>query len=116
MNQEQSKQAHTIISYYQTKYKAKFNKRPVVNRNKLQYLILNVMKDLTLQQIKDLIDFYVSTDRQPSLLHFCYEYDEVLNKMNEEAKDLEKRKALLIQTQKNVMEFRRQYGNDAQRD
>jgi hypothetical protein len=116
MTQEQSKQAHAIISYYQTKYKEKFNRKPVVNRNKLQYLILNALRDLSMKELKELIDFYIRTDRSPSLLHFCYEYDEVLDKMNEEVKDLEKRKALLQQTQKNVMEFRRQYGNDAQRD
>jgi DNA/RNA-binding domain of Phe-tRNA-synthetase-like protein len=114
MTQEQNKQAHIIISYYQSKYKIKFNRKPVVNRNKLQYLILNVLRDLSIDEIKELVDFYISTDRNPSLLRFCYEYDEVLGKMNEESKDLEKRKALLLQTQKNVMEFRRQYGNDAQ--
>ena len=114
MTPEQSRQAHAIISYYQTQYKNKFGKTTVVNRNKVQYLIANILRDLTTKDIKSLIDFYISTDRNPSLLYFCYEYDEVAEKKTEHASDLEARKALLLKTQDNVMEFRRRYGNAGQ--
>lgn len=111
MTQEQSKQAHLIISYFQAKYKAKFNRTAIVNRNKLQYLVANILKDLATKEIKHLLDYYISTYKDPNLVTFCYEYDEILRDMNIQAKDLEKRKALLEQTQKNVIEFRSKYGN-----
>lgn len=110
MTQEQSKQAHAIITYYQTKYKAKFGRRAIVNRNTLQWSVANILKDLTVKEIKNLIDFYISTDKNPSLKTFCYDYDEIYQRMDLEAKDLEERKALLKKTQKDVEEFRRRYG------
>lgn len=111
MTSEQNRQAHTVISYYQKIYSDKFGKRPVVNRNKLQYLIANVLKDLSLKEIKALLDFYVKTTISPSLLYFCYEYDEIMQKRDQESEDLEMRKQLMIKTQQNVEEFRRRYGD-----
>lgn len=102
--------AHTVISYYQTKYKEKYDKPTVVNRNKTQYLVVNMLKDLTIKEAKDLIDFYLKTDKSPSLITLCYEYDDVLEKKASEAKDLENRINLLSETQKAVEEFRRRYG------
>lgn len=110
MTQEAKQTAHAIITYYQTQYKKIYNVNAIVNRNKLQNLILNILKDLGIREIRKLIDFYLSTDKNPSLTYFCYEYDELINRMNLEASDLEHRKALLKQTQKNVEEFRRRYG------
>jgi hypothetical protein len=102
--------AHTIISYYQTQYKNRYGKTATVNRNKVQYLIVNILKDWSVKQVKELIDFYLETDKNPNLSLFCYEYDEVLESMHESIKDLENRKNLLSQTEKAVQEFRRRYG------
>jgi hypothetical protein len=113
MTQDEAKQAHTIISYYQTKYKAKFGERPVVNRNKLQWQVSNMLKDLNVTMIKRLIDFYIKTEKQPSLQRFTYEYDEIYETMNKEAQDLETRKAIMRETQKSVEEYRRQFGDNA---
>jgi len=110
MTQDPKQSAHAIITYYQTQYKKIYNSTAVVNRNKLQNLIVNILKDLSVQDIKKLIDFYLSTDKHPSLTYFCYEYDEILDRMKLEEADLDHRKALLKQTQKNVEEFRRRYG------
>jgi hypothetical protein len=110
MTQAQSKQAHALISYYQTKYKAKFGRRAIVNRNILHWSILNILKDLSSKEIMTLMDFYIKTDKNPSLKTFCYDYDEIYERMNLEAKDLEKRKTLLKKTQKDVEDFRRRYG------
>jgi hypothetical protein len=110
MTQEQSRQVHAIISYYQSKYNVKFGQRPVVNRNTLQWAVANMLKDLSMKELKEIIDFYIETDKQPSLKTLCYEYDEVIERMRLESKDLERRKALLERTQKSVEEFRRRYG------
>ncbi len=110
MTQDAKQSAHGIITYYQTQYKKKYRVSPVINRNKLQNLVVNILKDLSVQEIKKLIEFYLSTDKNPSLVYFCYEYDEILDRMRLEESDLEHRKALLKQTQMNVEEFRRRYG------
>lgn len=111
MTAEQNKQAQAIITYFQEKYKEKFNKRAVVNRNKVQFLIANMLNDLTPTEIKKIIDFYVRTDKNPSLLYLCYEYDEVIEAMETQEKDLAARKALLAATEQRVKEFRERYGN-----
>lgn len=102
--------AHTLISYYQKKYKERYGQSTVVNRNKVQYLIVNMLKDLSMAEAKDLVDFYIKTDKSPSLITLCYEYDDVLVKKDQEAKDLENRINLLAETKKTVEEFRRRYG------
>lgn len=101
--------SHQIISYYKTKYKEKRGIAAVVNRNKVQYWINNILKDMSSNDLKDLIDFYLSTDKNPSLSSFCYEYDEILRKKQSEEKDLESRKKLISRTQQSVEEFRRRY-------
>lgn len=110
MTQDLKQSAHAIITYYQGQYKKIYNLPPVVNRNKLQNLIINILKDLSVRDIKKLIDFYLKTDKHPSLTYFCYEYDEILDKMKLEEADLDHRKALLRKTERNVEEFRRRYG------
>lgn len=107
---DSKQQAHTLITYFQKEYLIKFNKKAIVNRNKLQNLVVNMLKDLTLPEAKQVVDFYIRTDRSPTMLYLCYEYDEVLQEMKSHEKDLEQRKALMRQTQNNVEEFRRRYG------
>lgn len=102
--------AHSLISCYQTQYKNKYGSPTVVNRNKLQHLVANILKDLSVDETKQLIDFYLETDVNPNLAVFCYEYDEILERKLAEARDLAKRKSLLAETQKTVEEFRRRYG------
>lgn len=107
---DSKQQAHALISYFQNVYQSKFGKKPIVNRNKLQNLVVNMLKDLTVTEAKKVIDFYIKTDKNPRFLYLCYEYDEVLEQMNLYEKDLERRRALMKQTQKNVEDFRRRYG------
>jgi hypothetical protein len=103
-------QAHALVTYFQKAYQAKFNTRAIVNRNKLQNLLVNMLRDITVTEARAVIDFYIKTDRNPTLLFLCYEYDEVLQQMQAHQKDLERRQALMRETQKNVEEFRRRYG------
>jgi uncharacterized protein affecting Mg2+/Co2+ transport len=70
-----------------------------------------MLKDFSTAEIKEIIDFYLKTDKDPSLYRLVYEYDEVVEAMEKEAADLEARKALLAETQKRVQEFRERYGN-----
>jgi hypothetical protein len=109
LKMSEATKAHSIISYYQTQYKSMYGKSAIVNRNKAQYSVINILKDLSVSQIKQLIDFYLKTDKYPNFISFCYEYDEVLIKMNEELDDLEIRRHLLDNTKKTVDEFRKRY-------
>ena len=107
---DSKQQAHSLVTYFQKVYRDKFNRDPIVNRNKLQNLLVNMLKDVSLADAKKIIDFYVKTDKNPKLLYLCYEYDEVIEQMQLHERDLERRKQLIKQTQQNVEEFRRRYG------
>lgn len=111
MTQEESKQAHALIDFFQKEHQRLRGSKSVVNRNKVQYLLVNVLKDLSPKEVKQLITFYIKTDTEPSLLFFCYEYDTVLEEQKKENVDIEERKALMRETRRGVEEYRKRYGN-----
>lgn len=113
MTNEENKRAQALMNYFQKKYEEKYKQKPILNRNKIQYLLFNVLKDLSVVQVKKLIDFYVKTDRNPTLLYFCYEYDEVAHSLAEHEGDLLNRKTIMSDTQKAVIEYRKRYGRNA---
>jgi len=103
------KNAHTLISEYQRLYAAKYGEKPVLNRNRLKHLIGDILIDLTVEQVKTLLAFYIKTDSEPSLSQFCYEYAELWRTMRENERDETQRKHLLRETEKRAKEFRERY-------
>lgn len=106
-----NKLIQTIISYYISEFKKKYAKNPVVNRNTVKYLIDNMLKDLSQEEIYQLIRYYLKIELEPSLSKLCYEYDDILIKQREEEEDTEYRKQVMNETHQRVLEFRRRYGH-----
>jgi len=100
----------SIISYYVSEFKNKYGNNPVVNRNTVKYLIDNMLRDLSVEEIKDLIVYYLQIETEPSLQKLCYEYDDILIKQREEQEDAGKRRIVMNETHRRVLEFRQRYG------
>jgi|SRR3954468_6993705 hypothetical protein len=103
-------QAHTLISFYQTQYQKRFNRRPVLNRNKLKYLIADILRDLSVAEVQKLIAYYIKIEKDPELISLCYEYAEILEQMRKNDTDSEERANLRRDTERRVMEYRERYG------
>jgi hypothetical protein len=103
-------QAHTLISFYQTQYQSRFGKRPVLNRNKLKYLIADILRDLSVAEVQKLISYYIRVEKDPSLISLCYEYTEILEQMRKNETDSTERANLRRETERRVLEYRERYG------
>ena len=106
------KQAHAIIEFYKKSYKEKYGENPILNRNKLKYLIKDALADLSPNQFKELIKYYLRVELEPSLLKLCYEYDELMIKKEREKKELKLGAQLRRETRERVENFRRTYTHD----
>ena len=103
-------QAHSLISFYQVQYEKRFGKRPILNRNKLKYLIADILRDLSMSEVQKLIAYYVKIEKDPELVSLCYEYTEILERMQKDESDTTERAYLRRDTARRVMEYRERYG------
>jgi hypothetical protein len=71
-------------------YKEEFDSEPVINRNKARASIQAILMDYSLQEVKDMLEYYVSHWIDPTLQWFCYNYEQVLIAQDE----AEQRKAI----------------------
>lgn len=102
--------AHTLISYYQKIYAEKYGEKPVLNRNKLKYLIADALRDFKIADFKAVIEYYLEVEKDPSLLKLCYEYAEIWERLRRNKKDADTRKQLLRDTKSRVQQFRERFG------
>ena len=104
-------QAHMLISHYQKLYEQRFGKRPILNRNKLKYLLADILRDLSMDEVKALITYYIKVEKaEPALLTLCYDYAEILEVMRKNEKDASERSQLMRETMQRTREFRERYG------
>jgi hypothetical protein len=103
-------QAHSLISEYQRLYQHKFGEKPIMNRNKLKYLLVDILRDLSTAQVKELMAYYIEIEAQPSLLSFCYDYAELYEMKARNERDADERKRLMRETERRTKEFRERYG------
>lgn len=101
--------ANDMITHFIKAYNSKFKEKPIVNRGKMKYAIAEILQDWSQTEVKDLLNYYVSTDIKPDLSDFCRRYDEIIREKRLEADDQAVRKQLLNETKKSVLEFREKY-------
>lgn len=112
MSKSQFEQADTFINYFVKIYTVKFKTRPIINRSRMKYSVVDMLKDLNLTEAKALADYYVSHYTEASISEFLYKYDEMIEEMHAEKADLAQRGQLLSETQSAVQRFRERYGNN----
>jgi len=100
-------QAQGLITYYQQKYKELFGELPgLLNRNTLKYPLVDALTDLTVDQFKQIIDYYLKIEAEPSLQKLLREYPDIWQHLQNDEKDNHQRKELRRETARRVQEFR----------
>lgn len=112
MSKSQFEAADTFINYFVKAYTGKFKSRPIVNRSKFKYGVVDMLKDIKLTEAKALADYYITHYTEVSIGEFLYKYDEMIQEMNAEQADLAQREQLLSETQSAVQKFRERYGKN----
>jgi hypothetical protein len=102
--------ANQLVTYYQRKYKARYHEDALVARSKLKYPLADALTDFTVDQLKKAIDFYLATDKDPSLSSFAYDYVEIIDTMRKQFRGDQERRMLMEETKARVMKFRERYG------
>lgn len=110
MTLDESKTIHALITYFQAQHTKKTGRKAIVNRNKVKYLIHDMLQDLTADEIKALIRDYVARSREPNIMTMCYEYDTFLEELKKEKEDIADRQRLLKSTEQSVKEYRERFG------
>lgn len=111
---ERLKQANELVTLFMSLFKERFHKTPVLNRYKQRFALSDILEDMSFDDLKMLLKYYVKVDAEPSLTSFCYEYDELYVKMQRDAKDEAERHQIRKETEQRVREFRERYGKNAQ--
>lgn len=73
------KQAHILSSYFAQQFKAKYGYDHKFNRNKARWSWDNILMDMTMDEAKSLVDYYMSTvsTNGHTLEWFFYNYDKL---------------------------------------
>lgn len=98
-----------MISFFNAEFQKKTGNKCITNRNKVKYLLADILRDIGVEELKSLIKYYVDTDKAPTLQKFCFEYDEILLHKRATEDDKKERISLLATTKKSVVEFRKRY-------
>lgn len=104
-----AKDAHTLISYYETIYKRQYGTKPLLNRYKARWGFDSVLMDMPMAEAKALLDYYVESGnaRNRDLEWFFYNYDKLREAHEKVKDDAVKRKALMEESRRRAEEWRR---------
>lgn len=104
-----AKDCHVLINYYLKSYEGLHGKKPVVNRNIARWGFDNMLYDLTMVEVKELIDFYMKTSgsHNHSLQWFYNNYEKLVTSKQEQDEDRVHREKLMAQTRARTEEWRK---------
>jgi hypothetical protein len=99
---------HKLTTYYEKKYKEKYKTAAVVNRNTARWGFDSILKGISPEETKELLDYWFSADstqRHP-LQWFFYNYDKLIAARSEQSEDDALRDNLRKKTEQRVKEWR----------
>lgn len=100
-------ECHALTSYYIKVYKEKYGKAPIVNRNIAKGQFQNMLMDYTSDEIKELIEFFITTQstNNHKLNDLFYGYDKLLEAMEQHNADVAFRQKLKEETKHRTEEW-----------
>ena len=103
-----AKDCHILISYYEKLYKEKYQVAAVVNRNKARWDFDGILRGMTLEETKKLLDFWFSFESQQRhpLQWFFYNYDKLIQARTEQSEDDLLRRKLRNESEERVKKWR----------
>jgi hypothetical protein len=111
MTKPTAQQCHAMTTYFVNAYVAKYQMKPVVNRNVARWGFESVLMDYPPTEARELVDFYFKTTGPHDLTWFLYNYDkvEVERQEYEENKRLAKKR--MKETEERLRVWRERNGN-----
>lgn len=104
-----AKDCHTLTSYFEKIYKAKYNVVPNVNRYAARWGFDSVLQSMNIEQAKALLDYYLTTPatRKHDLDWFFYHYHELIDSMLRAKDDAAHRRKLMEESKSRAEQWRK---------
>jgi hypothetical protein len=100
-----NKEPYVLLSYYDKLYLDRYGKRPVINRYREKWGMLDVIESVGLDRGKELLDYYFKTTNPGhSITWFLNNFDNLDEMLEEKKKDRELREKLRLQTKQMIEE------------
>lgn len=101
-------ECHALTSYFIKKYKAKYDRMPVVNRNISKAQFQNMLMDYNSDELKKVIDFFLTTvsGNNHKINDLFYGYDRLMEAMQTHDADRRMQEKLREETRRRTEEWR----------
>jgi hypothetical protein len=111
-------QCNSLTTYYMKAYEEKFRRARPVNRNTARWSWANMLEDMTVAEVKELIDYYMKIDgtHGNQLPWFFNHYDELIKNKEAQEADDEFREKLRQETILRTEAWRQARGGNAGSD
>jgi hypothetical protein len=99
---------HKLTTYYEKKFKEKYQTAAVVNRNTARWGFDSILKGISPEETKELMDYWFSANsaqRHP-LQWFFYNYEKLLQAKAEQSEDDALRDKLRHESEERVRKWR----------
>lgn len=108
-----AKDCHALITYYEKKFKEKYNTAAVVNRNTAKWGFDTILKGMSPQETKELLDYWFSIDTQNRhrIDWFFYNYEKLIDARAAQSEDGILRQHLRSESEDRVRKWRERRGN-----
>lgn len=104
-----AKDAHSLVSYYESAYTKHYGKKPVVNRYKARWGMDSILMDMPMKEAKALLDYYVESGNalNRDLEWFFYNYEKLRESYDKVRDDAVKRRILMEESRRRAEEWRK---------
>lgn len=104
-----AQQCHAMTTYFVNEYSEVVGRSPVVNRNKARWGFEAVLMDYSAAKTKELIDFYLTSETNPTLDGFLYNYDKVVVNIQDRVERDKSRESRREATQERLERWRNRW-------
>jgi len=107
------KQAHALVNHYIKQYENKYSVKPTVNRYSARWGFDSMLMDLSLDEVKALIEYYVNDTigyNHHSLEWFFYNYERLIESKKLSEEEAERLSVIREQSRKRIEEWRNRIG------
>lgn len=100
---------HALTTHYISLYQGRYNRKPLINRNRARWGWDNILEDLTPTQCRQLLEYYFSAEssKNHSIDWFFHNYDKLIEKKKYDEADAVDRAQLRAESKKRVEEWRK---------
>lgn len=101
-----AQQCHSAITYFEKAYIEKHGFKPVINRHTARWGFDSVLRDMSADECKSLIDYYFETGGNHALDWFFYNYEKLIIARSSQVQEADERQRLRDESKERVKEWR----------